>query len=81
MRHHGAAPRRSTQPQSWGAANAGVNLADFGKADDSGVFDVVSSLRHRHCSLRHLARSAPGETLDLGLSNWMTWIPLVPFSN
>ena len=36
-------------------------------ADDGGVFDVVPLSRHRRCSLRHQARDAPGETLDLGL--------------
>ena len=36
-------------------------------ADDDGVFDVVPLSRHRRCSLRHQARDAPGETLDLGL--------------
>ena len=36
-------------------------------ADDGGVFDGVSLLGHHHCSLRHQARDAPGETLDLGL--------------
>ena len=35
--------------------------------DDGGVFDVVSLSRHHRCSLRHQARDAPGETLDLGL--------------
>ena len=36
-------------------------------ADDGGVLDVVPLSRHRRCSLRHQARDAPGETLDLGL--------------
>ena len=36
-------------------------------ADDEGVSDVVPLPRHRCCSLRHQARDAPGETLDLGL--------------
>ena len=36
-------------------------------ADDDGVFDVVPLSRHRRCSLRHQARDAPGETLNLGL--------------
>ena len=36
-------------------------------AEDGSVLDVVSLSRHRRCSLRHQARDAPGETLDLGL--------------
>ena len=36
-------------------------------ADDGGVFDVVPLSRHHRCILRHQARDAPGETLDLGL--------------
>ena len=49
-------------------------------ADDGGVFDIVSLSRHRRCSIRHLARAAPGETLDLGLSDWMMVVLLVSFS-
>ena len=44
-------------------------------ADDGGVFDVVSFSRHRHCSLRHLNRAAPGETLNLGIPDWMMVAP------
>ena len=36
-------------------------------ADDASVLDAVPLSRHRHCSLRHQARDALGETLDLGL--------------
>ncbi len=36
-------------------------------ADDGAVLDVVPLSRHRRCSLRHQARDAPGETLNLGL--------------
>ena len=39
--------------------------------DDGGVSDVVFLSKHRHCSLCHLTRNAPGETLDLGLLDRM----------
>lgn len=45
--------------------------------DDVGIFDIVSLSRHHHCSMCHLARAASGETIDLGLSDWMISAPLV----
>ena len=51
-------------------------------AGDGGVFDVVFFSGHRHCSPCHLAQSAPGETLDLGLiPDRMMAVPfgVVPF--
>ena len=49
-------------------------------ADDGGVSDVVSFLRHHRCSLRHQAWGASGETLDLGLPDRTMMTPLVPFA-
>ena len=49
-------------------------------ADDGGVFDVVSLSRHHRCSWRNQARDAPGETLDLGLPDWMMMAFLVSLS-
>lgn len=76
----GVAQRGFSQLRYRSGSTAGENRADFDIIeDDGGIFDVISLSRHCCCSLRHLARAVPGETLDLALLDQTMTMPSVPF--